>query len=192
MSYGPDFGALTVEDGEVLKATLLQVAPLKQVKLLEIGMHSGATAKGIKAFLESNGCGLEYWSIDPGYLCVVSDPFPGARVTKGLSDEVYESIPNDFDVIFVDGCHCRNHVILDTIHYSPKVKPGGFLMFHDCSPSAQGKDQQYHGPKTNEFCIDVLRGLQRINFPWPQWTLFMEKYNPNLPFGGVRSYRKSK
>lgn len=192
MSYGPDFGALTVEDGEVLKATLLEFCNLKLgVKFLEIGMHSGATARGIKRFLEANDCGLDYWAIDPGCLCKILDPFPGAHITKGASEEVYESIPDDFDVIFVDGCHCRNHVILDTFHYSRKVKPGGFLMFHDCSPSAQGKDPQYHGPRTPEFCIDVLRAFQEIGFPWPQWELFMEKFNPDLPFGGVRSYRKS-
>lgn len=191
MSYGPDFGALTVEDGEALKTTLLSASTRKHLKFLEIGMHSGATARGIKAFLEANGCSLEYWSIDPGYLCEINPPFPGANTIKGLSDEVYETIPEDFDIIFIDGCHCRNHVILDTYNYHTKVKVGGFLMFHDCSPSAQGKDPQYHGPRTPAFCIDVLRGLDEMGFPWPGWTLFVEKFNVSLPFGGIRSYLKT-
>lgn len=189
--FCPRFGSITEADAQVLEATLEQLVPLGKVKWLEIGMFQGGTGIGVRDFLAARNVELQWIGIDAGYITEPVVPFLGATVVKGRSEEVYPSAPNDFDGIFIDGCHCRNHVILDTINYADKVKPGGFLLFHDTSPFAQGKDKQPCGWDTPEFYIQTLAAFELIRWPWPGWTLFMEKFQDQLPLGGVRSYRKS-
>jgi hypothetical protein len=36
--------------------------------------------------------------------------------------------------VFVDACHCRECVEKDIAAYAPRIAPGGFILFHDCSP----------------------------------------------------------
>jgi hypothetical protein len=188
--FGPNYGSITAEDGEVIDATLEQLVPLGRVKWLEVGMFAGGTGRGVKRFLDARNVPLEWWGIDAGYITEPSVPFAGAHVIHGRSELVYPTVPNDFDGIFIDGCHCRNHVILDTMNYAPKVKPGGFLLFHDTSPFAQGKDKQPCGSDLPEFWISTLAAFDLMRWPWPGWRLFMEKYRDGLPLGGVRSYQK--
>jgi Methyltransferase domain len=184
------FGSITEEDAQVIEATLEQLVPLGKVKWLEVGMFRGGTGIGVRNFMEARNVPLEWWGIDAGYITEPSAPFLGANVIKGKSEEVYPLVPNDFDGIFIDGCHCRNHVILDAINYGYKVKFGGFLLFHDTSPFAQGHDKQPCGPDIPEFYISTLTAFTVMGWPLPGWTLFMEKYQDKLPLGGVRSYRK--
>lgn len=188
--FGPRFGSITEVDAQVIEATLEQLVPLGSVKWLEIGMFQGGTGIGVRDFLAAKGVALEWWGIDAGYITEPVVPFPGATVIKGRSEEVYPSVPDDFDGIFIDGCHCRNHVILDAFNYGSKVKKGGFLLFHDTSPFAQGKDKQPCGGDSPEFYISTLSAFELMGWPLAGWVPFMEKYHDNLPFGGVRSYRK--
>ncbi len=183
------FGSILEEDAQVIEATLLQF-PGPQVKWLEIGMFAGGTGVGVRNFLSARSISLEWWGIDAGYITEPTSPFPGATIVKGRSEEVYPDIPNDFDGIFIDGCHCRNHVILDTMNYAPKVKPGGFLLFHDCGKSAQNQDKQPCGPLRVEFCISTLAAFEMMRWPTPGWELFMEQEREGCLLGGTRSYRK--
>lgn len=183
--YCNRFGAISEQDAQVMEATLEKMP--KKIKFLEIGTHEGGTGRGVKRWCDANGVELEWWGIDVSYH---APPFPGAIVVHGDSAEVYVDIPNDFNGILIDGCHCRNHVILDTYNYAPKVVPGGYLIFHDTGPQCQGKDHQaYHGSKAvPEFHIATLEALEMIRWPHPGWTLFMKKADPKLPFGGMASY----
>lgn len=188
------FGSVYEEDAQVIEATLMRLVHVRTVKWLEIGMFRGGTAFGVKKFLNDHGCELEFWGIDAGFITDPAKPFPDAHVIKGRSEEVYPLVPNDFHGIFIDGCHCRNHVILDAINYAPKIVTGGFMLFHDTSPLAQGRDRQPCGIDCNidtpEFAISLTSGLKMINFPTPGWVLFMERHNPTKLCGGTTSYCK--
>jgi hypothetical protein len=187
--FCPRFGSILEEDAQVIEATLAQFhQPV--VKWLEIGMFRGGTGIGVRDFLFARGIAFEYWGIDAGYITEPSAPFPGAMVVKGRSEEVYPDIPGDFDGIFIDGCHCRNHVILDTMNYGPKVKPGGFLLFHDCGKAAQNQDKQPCGPLRVEFCISTLAAFEMMRWPTPDWELFSALEREGSLLGGTRSYRK--
>jgi len=185
------FGSILEEDAQVIEATLSELVPRGKIKWLEIGMFAGGTGRGVRDYCEARGVAFEYWGIDAGYITEPVVPFPGAVVIKGRSEEVFPRVPDGFDGIFIDGCHCRNHVILDTLNYAPKVNPGGFLLFHDAGPSAQGKDKQPCGPDIPEFAISTLAAFEVMGWPRPGWNLFMEKYREGAPLGGVRSYRRS-
>lgn len=190
-AYCDRFGAISEQDAQVLEGTLEKLP--KKIKFLEIGMHEGDTGRGVKRWCDAHGVELEWWGIDVQQRKV---PFPGATVICGDSAEVYVDIPNDFNGIIIDGCHCRNHVILDTYNYAPKVLPGGFLLFHDAGPQCQGNDfQKYIHQQTRltpEFHIATLEAFKMIRWPHEGWSLFMEKVDPTLPFGGMHSYQKAR
>lgn len=111
--------------------------PGAPVRVLEIGIREGvSTLAFLHAARETRG---EVFSIE-------CDP-DSAEVTKkvinsqgldawwtlvlGRSEEVSEKIPGDFDVVMIDGDHGREQVTLDTQVYSPRVRIGGFCLFHD-------------------------------------------------------------
>lgn len=193
------YGAILAEDVEILEACLAQVCPketvdeyLPIVRVVEIGMHDGATARGIKAFIEAHRAQIDYWGIDP-------DPGKtrpriswegGYHVVIGDSAEVFNQIPDQVDLLWIDGCHCFNHSALDLLHYSPKVRPGGFMCFHDTNPAGEGAEHQYHGPEIPEFGLATNQALKALRFPWPNWRLFADNWPTDVHNCGTRAYQR--
>lgn len=191
------YGAILNEDVEVLEECL-ETSWFRHrwngpVRVLEIGMHDGGTARGIENWAKAAEFNLEYIGIDPDDGTKRPRYVPkGGKVIIGDSAEVFNQVPDDIDLVWVDGCHCRNHIILDTFHYAPKVRVGGFICFHDVNPACQGWGHQYHGPDSPEFSVDVVAALKLIRFPWEGWSFFKEgipdpKENIDC---GTRAYRR--
>ena len=42
------------------------------------------------------------------------------------------------DLLFVDGLHGYDHVLADFRHFSPWIRPAGWVAFHDCAPHFPG------------------------------------------------------
>jgi hypothetical protein len=178
-------------DSDVLDACCEMVLRTKKtVQILEIGMWKGLTALGFKKFIEGHGGNLNYWGIDPGLLALVDPPFPGAHIITGKSEESFHLVPGNFDIIFVDGNHSRNAVILDTFNYETKVVPGGFMVFHDTNPQCQHTGYEYEGPHIAEFGIAVREAWEMIGWPWEPWAFFMEKYPMDHHQNGTTAFRK--
>ncbi len=176
-------------DSDVLDACCEMVLRTKSaVKILEIGMWKGLTALGFKKFIEEKGGTLDYWGMDPGLLTNPEPPFAGAHVISGKSEECFYLVPDDFDIIFVDGNHSRNAVILDTFNYESKVRSGGFLIFHDTNPRCQGSGYEYDGPHIPEFGICVREAWSMMGWPWDPWEFFMEKYPLNHHQNGTAAW----
>jgi hypothetical protein len=93
-------------------------------------------------------------------------------------------------VAFIDGCHCRNHVILDTLNYGEKVKLGGLMLFHDCSPEIAHTMRDPHGPNIPEFYNSVLAAHRLLKFPSINWELLFSDYERGHQYGGINVYRK--
>lgn len=191
------FTSLTAVDRDALLDACKEGVREGKLKLLEVGVFGGATARGIKDFCDQNGIALDYWGVDngahPGFNGSFQPniPFPGAKFIKGDSVEVTHQLPNDFNVIFLDGCHCFNHVILETIHYSKKVVSGGFLIHHDTSPFAQHKYRDPHGPDTLLFYNSVELALEELAWSWLGWWEQREGiFDREAKFGGVRVTKK--
>ena len=66
--------------------------------------------------------------------------------------EVLDQIPNNLDFIYIDGDHKSESVFQDTVLYAPKVKPDGFIIYHDYPDAI---------PETNGGVPEVLEGVQR-------------------------------
>lgn len=196
------YGAILQEDVDVLEACLNILTDPRDreaghrgrpVRVLEIGMHDGGTARGIENFVKSWALALEYVGIDPDDGTSRPRYVPeNGIVIIGDSADVFNRVPFGFDLVWVDGCHCMNHVMLDTIHYAPCVRPGGFMLFHDVNPRGQGSHHQYHGPDTPEFGLATDMAHEAIRFPWAPWTKFMESWptEEGRTDCGTRAYRK--
>lgn len=191
------YGLLQPEDIAVIEASLLAFRPIASVRVLEIGTFKGDTARGMKAFVESHGYTFEYWGIEPSLLDKDTQrlPFPGSNMIYRKSEEAFHLVPDGLDLVLVDGNHCRNAVILDIFNYSPKVVPGGFMVFHDTAPKMQGIVVGNHSgycvpgcPDIPEFYVAVLDAFRLIKWPWSPWTLFKEGYCKEELYG-ARSYR---
>lgn len=180
-------------DVEILEKCLKAVLPYTNddvVRFLEIGVFGGDTARGVKAWCDKRGLELEYCGIDNCAQLESQAPFPGAYFIKGDSAEVFHKTIDNLDIVFVDGCHCVNHVILDTIHYGRLVKAGGFMIFHDTSPEIQQTMRDPHGPDIPEFSNSVILAHNLMRFPFYPWDLRWEKYQPGAKSGGSRAFQK--
>ena len=51
---------------------------------------------------------------------------------RGEASAVASAIPSELDALFIDGDHSYKMVKLDLRVYGPRIKPGGFLLLHDC------------------------------------------------------------
>lgn len=194
------YGAILAEDVTILEIALSFVIRIctseqRRARILEIGMHDGGTARGIETFLNLHGIAVDYFGIDPDDGTTRFRHVPnGGTVIVGDSAETFMRIPGDLDLVWVDGCHCINHVILDTVHFAPKVRDGGFMLFHDVNPRGQGLCHQYHGPETPEFGLAIDLAHAALSFPsaWGPWRWFAERVpeDPERLDCGTRAFRK--
>lgn len=59
-------------------------------------------------------------------------PYPNVEVIRKTSMEAVKDIPDgSLDYIFIDGLHDFDSAMLDLIHWSKKVRPGGIVSGHD-------------------------------------------------------------
>jgi cephalosporin hydroxylase len=72
---------------------------------------------------------------------------------EGRGAEIVDQVPDPVMWCFIDGCHCRSCVEAELAAYAPRVKPGGFLLLHDCTEEYRGypPDQYYHGKPARAF-----------------------------------------
>lgn len=187
-------GSQTPADVKVI-TDVLHEYQLKSCNLVEVGILTGQTARGIKAICENLGIRLDYTGVDP-----VSpethnhprEPFHGARFMQMDSLEAVHSFsPYALDVVLIDGCHCFNHVILETVLFADKVKPGGWMLFHDTQDDIQGTMRDPHGPDRPEFYNSVNAALRFINFPFARkWEQVHRSQTPGHPWGGMTAFQK--
>lgn len=187
-------GSQNPEDVEVLESVLKLYSGMP-CRFVEIGVLTGQTARGIKRFCDEHGIVLEYWGIDsvsPETHNQPREPFPGANFVQGDSVESFHIPLPPFDVVLVDGCHCINHVMLETIHYGSRVKEGGWMLFHDTNPLIQHSMREPHGPDISQFYNSVERAHELLGFPdiYP-WALLLNTLpRPDRKWGGMKAYRK--
>lgn len=192
-----EFTSQTVADVDLLKDCVRACVNRGAITFLEIGVFGGATARGIKRFCDQAGVSLRYCGVDNGSHPHFTDPtigmqptapFPGAQMVIGKSSEVYMFTPEECDLVFVDGDHSFNGVILDAILYSERVRVGGMILFHDTAPHIQQTMREQYGPDYPRFYNDVLNGLQAIRWPFTGWSVYRISMDRTEKFGGITAY----
>lgn len=187
-----DYGALTWDDIRVLEDVLrCYKGRDRPLRFLEIGVHTGTTSRGIKHYCDKHQIQLEWYGLDNGTQNDGVPPFPGAKMVVGDSVECAHLLPDVIDVVFVDGNHSFNHVVLDTLLYGEKVPVGGCIIHHDCAPHVQQTMKDPHGPPTPRFHNSVLAALNAIGFFASQeWAFFSGGYDPKEKYGGMLAHTR--
>ncbi len=75
--------------------------------------------------------------------------FARIKVLPGYSHDYHEAFTAEIDILFIDGNHEYEAVLQDYRQWSPKVKVGGFILFHDVNfhPSeVPHGDESFLGP----------------------------------------------
>ena len=190
----------------------------EKIYVTEVGIYNGMTSEGI-----SKCIGLvkhkyfHYTGIDNGKDGEQPKHFPNfcSTLIIGNSNEVYNQIPDDSQhLCFVDSCHCFSCVISDFFCYSPKVKRGGYIAFHDTGSHIKPFKDFQHGDKGNpDAYISVRKALTELgllildadkqwigehgqHFQWAtgnkneNWELVFDEADENDPAGGVCVFRK--
>ncbi len=58
------------------------------------------------------------------------------------SEDAVDFIPNDLDMVYIDGNHAYEYVKKDIESYYPKIKSGGIIGGHDIAGNSNGKEVQ--------------------------------------------------
>lgn len=144
------FGVLSLEDVPFLKQILARVASdfEGQIKMLEIGVANGGTTIGVYNHCHASGWGFRWVGLDMECGAPAFDLGDWGKFICGnfQQEQVYEQVDRyvadtgEFNLLFIDGCHCAQCCRLDFIIYHPLLCHGGYLLFHDtCShPDWQG------------------------------------------------------
>lgn len=98
------------------------------------------------------------------------DPAPlGIANFLGTSDEFFEFIPKEtkFDLIFVDGLHHEEQVLIDIENSLKHLNENGIIVCHDCLP--ENEIMQLREPLSNDWTGDVWKAIAKLR-----------KYSTNL------------
>jgi len=137
--------------------------------IVEIGRYYGFSMLLFAQACKDNNKG-HVWSIDredrplAGRLekCGMQDLPVYYTVLTGLSMNLAGEVPDEIDLLFIDGDHSYEACLLDTEMYAARVRPGGFCLWHDTV--------LYPG------CAQVVAELDRR-----EWELLTFPVNPTTP-----------
>lgn len=194
------FSSLTGVDKQLLLG-VLSTAMRKtddghaSLSVLELGVFYGSTARGIKEWCDGRNVNLTYLGVDDGshpnfqHSRPADWPYPNS-VKRGATWDVHREIPDGWDLVIVDANHSGNAVILDTVIYQAKVRPGGWMLFHDTAPHIQQTMKEQNAPSDLWWSNSVNEALKLLRWPWDGWVIVSDDYDPTATFGGFRSYFK--
>lgn len=193
----PEYGELTRTDVPMLEAALDMTVDRfgPTIRVIEIGVGSGKTARGMLAYLTSRKATLNYWGVDMSAKCEV--PFPGARIARCDSFEAAPFVWSECHLLILDGCGCPVHTIIDATMFGAKLPPHGLMLVHDTGYDTPDFFQgQRHGPAdiAESFCVPRL-GLTKLGM-WPKcrnpdWKLIVELSEKDRGWGGYTIYERT-
>lgn len=100
--------------------------------VVEIGVRDGASTSAFLVGVEKNGGHV--YSIDVQDCSRLFAGHPQWTFIRGRSSDAALKSGSWIDVLLIDGDHSFEGVSLDFYRYSPLVKPGGLILFHDIRP----------------------------------------------------------
>lgn len=95
--------------------------------VLEIGCYKGGTALG---FVEI-GCNVTTVDIERQPEVSKIEAFNSNNFCFIYRDEIVQGLTGEFDMLFIDGDHSYEACKKDYEEFSPYVKKGGLIVFHD-------------------------------------------------------------
>ena len=168
-----------------------------ELVIVEVGTACGASIRNFYNLLQVY-CPkkkVKYYAIDSklhGYDPYYINDVEEIQFLDGLSTDItiIEKVPDEVHFLFIDACHCKEHVYQDLKNYTPKLVKGGCVALHDCLPDFQGGSEQPSTPQCDpdDTHIGVLQGIER--FGMEGYDLIFEDFPKDKNYGGARIYLK--
>lgn len=190
------YGVMTVGETEFMNRFLEQLkTEFGYVRFLEIGVAEGATMAGVLERCDALQVPVDYTGVDgpqgrPSFLP------ENCTFIEGDSAYAYPRVGEGFNILFIDGSHALNYVMLDFLNFSPLVVVGGYCLFHDTreGPQWTGMHFQGTGPKDmvdNNIAVrPALKKLGLMDDRRTDWKFIEEIMDTSIM--GMRLYRKLK
>jgi cephalosporin hydroxylase len=149
--------------------------------VIELGVaHGNTTSVLLDAAEQAEG---ELWSCDLPDAAHLKVP-PVFRESErwylllgdDTSQDILDQMPGTCDVLFVDSDHTTEHVLAVMEAYMPRVRPGGYALFHDT-------EWEYPSTQLPEPTGEVARAIGR--YCW-QYSLMWENRHGSYGLGVVR------
>ena len=147
-----DFGVLSMEDIPFWLGTLQRVAmDFGEVVMLELGVANGGTTIGTKRHCDQMGWQFEWVGLDMACGRPAFDLGRWGIFLEGdlHTAQAYNRVADtphaySFNLLMIDDCHCFEDCRDSFLRYSPLVRKGGYIAFHDtnAAPGWQGYHEQ--------------------------------------------------
>ena len=195
-----DISANPAGDWYALAAGVRTVADrFDKITIVEVGTAHGASIRNMYNFMQvyAPDKKVEYCAVDsklhnyePYFISNVSS----INFINGMSTDpdIISQVPNQIHFLFVDACHCKEHVYQDLKNYTPKLVQNGCVALHDCLPQFQGGTEQPSTPQCDpdDTHIGVLKGIDRFEMKKRGYNLIFEDFPTDKNYGGTRIYSK--
>lgn len=169
----------------------------EKLVIVEVGTAHGASIRNMYNLLQVYvpDKEIEYYAIDSklhGYDPYYVNDVEDIQFLDGMSTDraIIDKVPDEVHFLFIDACHCKEHVYQDLKNYTPKLIKGGCVALHDCLPEFQGGSIQPSTPQCDpdDRHIGVLAGIER--FGMKGYELVFEDFPKDKDYGGARVYQK--
>jgi len=159
---------LTMTDRRALK-TLASVTAISfgDPVIVNIGIWKGGSMYCLRAGApEAQLIGIDVRVLDPRLPEKLN-----ARIIKGSSCKVADSVQAPVHLLFIDGDHHYEAVKCDISAWVPKVPPGGIVVIHDYNPPPESlaKPALYHLADVKR-AVDEWQAVEGDN-----WDVFYEQ-----------------
>lgn len=194
------YGNIEVEECDLFDELIQSVArEFGGINFLEIGVNDGKTARGVARKAQELNVPFAGSGVDIGTQ-IESQP-ENYTFYHGDSMDVWPQVIGRFNFLFIDGCHCANHVMADFLNYSPLVAVKGICAFHDVGrPELEAKQKIYEQPYQDakwhpgKAVCGVRMGLRKLGLlnefrsDWTHWKTVLGQGE----LLGVAAFRKVK
>lgn len=191
------YGWIDQREAELLDEVLTAVQKeFGIIRFLEIGIRDGATVRGVYQRAREIGCPVHCEGIDIPQPNPPPTPDPEFVFHGGDSAIVWCTLKAEFNLLFIDGCHCCNHVETDFLNYSPLVSLNGYVLFHDTALSDEKaalwpQDHSYFSKATVPFGVrEGLRKLGLLAGYRSDWKFLKEIRETDDNFMGMCLFQK--
>lgn len=184
------------ETMDMILSIVMNEFPEGVLNTLEVGVRDGRTSRGIHQVLSEAGRINFHTGIDNNHDIETPVPFEGCNLIIGNSMEVYNQVENQSQAFcLLDGCHSYAMTMIDFLLYSSKVRPRGFLAFHDTSPFIKPfTDYQGSGSKDDPdnfiSCRKAAQTIGLLSNHFYGWKLLIDIADPKEPTGGLSLFQR--
>lgn len=129
-------GSFSSFDMEVMYERIKDLKPTDVY--LEVGVQYGRSLDFVRRNSKAQVFGVDA-EVEKGLF----EPVEGAQYFNMPSNEAVRIWNRKIDVLFIDGDHSYKGCMDDWKNFSPFVKPGGWVVFHDCDDTSPGVEQVF-------------------------------------------------